>query len=95
MSFIAQHPYIKVERKVTSTKKYEIEHQRNITLYADRIVTQNRIFPIGAVLDMSYRKEVNQNGLLYLHTNQGVYSYVITSSPEAFIQAYRAHIQTL
>src|SRR5699024_6423559 len=84
MSFIAKQPYIKVERKVTSISKYEVEHQRYLTLYDDRIVTQHRTFPIEAVLDMTYRKEVNHNGMLYLHTNQGVYSYVITSSPEDF-----------
>lgn len=90
MSLIAQHPYIKTERIVTSTEQVEIEHDRIIYLYSDRVVTQNREFPIKDVMDFSYREIANQGGMLYLHTLQGIYTYVVKSSPKAFISAYRA-----
>ena len=44
MSLIAQHPYIKIERKVTSIEQFEIEHDRIIYLYNDKVVTQNSEF---------------------------------------------------
>lgn len=91
MSLIAQHPYIKTERKVTSIEQFEIEHDRIIYLYNDKVVTQNREFPIKDVMDFSYREIANQGGILYLHTLQGVYTYIVKSSPEAFITAYRAY----
>ena len=93
MSLIAQHPYIKTERKVTSIKQFEIEHDRIIYLYNDKVVTQNREFPIKDVMDFSYREIANQGGILYLHTLQGVYTYIVKSSPEAFITAYRAYFK--
>lgn len=93
MSLIAQHPYIKTERKVTSIEQFEIEHNRTIYLYTDKVVTQNREFRIKDVMDFSYRKIANQGGILYLHTVQGVYTYIVKSSPEAFIRAYRAHFK--
>ncbi len=93
MSLIAQHPYIKIERKVTSMEQLEIEHDRIIYLYTDKVVTQNRKFPIKNVMDFSYREIANQGGILYLHTLQGVYTYIVKSSPEAFITAYRAYFK--
>ncbi|WP_339199153.1 hypothetical protein MKY27_07575 [Solibacillus sp. FSL R5-0449] len=93
MNLIAQHPYFKVERTVTGTEQFEIEHDRIIYLYNDKVVTQNREFPINIVMDFSYRKIANQGGILYLHTLQGVYTYIVKSSPEAFIHAYRAYFK--
>ncbi|KAA9012849.1 hypothetical protein [Niallia endozanthoxylica] len=93
MSLIAQQPYIKTERKVTSIEQFEIEHDRIIYLYNDKVVTQNREFPIKDVMDFSYREIANQGGILYLHTLQGVYTYIVKSSPEAFITAYRAYFK--
>ena len=93
MSLIAQHPYIKTERRVTSIEQFEIEHDRIIYLYNDKVVTQNREFPIKDVMDFSYREIANQGGILYLHTLQGVYTYIVKSSPEAFITAYRAYFK--
>lgn len=93
MSLIAQHPYVKVERTVTSIEQFEIEHNRIIYLYTDKVVTQNREFPIKIVMDFSYREIANQGGILYLHTLQGVYTYIVKSSPEAFITAYKAYLK--
>ena len=93
MNLIAQHPYFKVERTVTGTEQFEIEHDRIIYLYNDKVVTQNREFPINIVMDFSYRAIAKQGGILYLHTLQGVYTYIVKSSPEAFINAYRAYFK--
>lgn len=93
MSLIAQHPYIKIERKVSSNEQFELEHDRIIYLYSNKVVTHHREFPIKDVMDFSYRKIANQGGILYLHTLQGVYTYIVKDSPEAFIAAYRAYFK--
>ncbi|WP_079526448.1 hypothetical protein [Solibacillus isronensis] len=93
MNLIAQHPYFKVERTVTGTEQYEVEHNRIIYLYNDKVVTQHREFPINIVMDFSYREIAKQGGILYLHTLQGVYTYTVKSSPEAFISAYRDYFK--
>lgn len=94
MYLIAKHPYIKIERKVTSVEQINIEHQRVIYLYHDRVVTQNREFPIKDVMDFSYREIANQGGILYLHTLRGVYTYTVKSSPEAFLSAFKEHFKS-
>jgi len=93
MFLIAKHPYIKIERKVTRIGQYEIEHSRCIYLYNDRVVTQNREFPMNDVMDFSYRKIINHGGILYLHTIQGIYTYIVKSSPEDFIKAYKSNFK--
>ncbi|WP_071394865.1 hypothetical protein [Bacillus tuaregi] len=93
MSLIAQHPYIKTERTVTSIEQLEVEYDRIIYLYNDKVVTQNREFPIKDVMDFSYREIAKQGGILYLHTVQGVYPYIVKASPEAFLTAYRAYFK--
>src|SRR5699024_6612157 len=93
MHLIAQHPYIKTEKNITSTTKYETEHDRTIYLYSDKVVTYRREFPIEEVMDFSYREMTNHGGMLYLHTTQGVFSYVVKSSPEVFIETYKSYFK--
>lgn len=93
MQLLAKHPYIKTERKLTSTLQYEVEHNRYIFLYNEKVVTEHREFPINEVMDFSYRKLTNQGGILYLHTTHGVYSYIVESSPQDFIEIFRIHFK--
>ena len=90
MRIIAQHPYIKIERIVTSHEQIEKEHSRVLYLYEEKVVTQNREFPMNIVTDFSYKAIANEGGILYLHTLSGVYSYQVKTSPDAFITAYKA-----
>lgn len=90
MKLIAQHEYIKLERQVTGLEQNQIEHNRIIYLYEDRVVTAYREFPINIVTDISYKAIANDGGLLYLHTMRGVFMYQVKQSPERFIEAYKA-----
>lgn len=93
MKCIAQHPYIKIERKLTGLEQIQIEHSRVIYLYEEKVVTQNREFPIGVVTDFSYKKIANEGGVLYLYTLGGMYTYQVKSSPEEFIAAYKEYFK--
>lgn len=94
MNLLAKQPYFKMERKVTSIEQINIEHERVLTLFDEKITTQNREFMMKDILDVSYREIGNDGGgLLYLHTSQGVYSYTVKESPMAFVEAYRLHCQ--
>lgn len=93
MKLISQHPYIKIERKVTSLEQIEIEHSRVIYLYDEKVVTQNREFPISIVTDFSYREIANHGGMLYLHTLSGLYTYQVKSSPKEFITMYKSYFK--
>ena len=82
---------MKVERKVTNFQQVNIEHERVISLFEGKVVTQHRVFPMNIITDISFRTIANEGGFLYLHTLRGVYSYQVKSSPEAFISAYRTY----
>ncbi|WP_042221159.1 hypothetical protein [Oceanobacillus manasiensis] len=93
MNLLATQTYFKVERKVTSIEQIDIEHERVLTLYDEKITTQNREFLMKDIMDMSYREIGDGGGLLYLHTSQGIYSYTVKESPMAFIEVYRSYCQ--
>lgn len=93
MRLIAEQPYIKVKREVSSIEQKEIEFRRTIYLYDEKVVTEHREFPIKDLLDMSYRLIGGTGGLLYLHTSKGVFSYTVKSSPEQFVKAYRDYVK--
>ncbi|MCU9613399.1 hypothetical protein OEV98_07500 [Caldibacillus lycopersici] len=90
MKIIASQPYWKVLREVDTmelVQKY-IEQERHLLLYGDKIVTHHREFPLENVHDISFRAFGVGGGTLYLHTNTGLYSYQVKTSPENFINAY-------
>lgn len=89
MEWIAKQQYVKVQREVIDLEQKDIEHERFIYLYPDRVVTKHRTFPIQEVMDMSYRKIAGEGGLLYLHTIGGVFSYTVKTSPGKFVEAFR------
>lgn len=89
MNWIAIQPYYKVEREVTGVDQKTVVHDRIIYLYENKIVTGFREFPIDNVFDISYRQMGGEEGLLYLHTKQGVYSYTVKTDPRKFIDAFK------
>jgi len=89
VEWIAKQPYIKVLREVNGLEQTDVEDERLLYLYPDQLVTKHRTFPITEVLDISYREIAGQGGLLYLHTMSGVYSYIVKSSPNNFIEVFK------
>ncbi|MCM3782549.1 hypothetical protein M3231_06165 [Neobacillus mesonae] len=89
MKPIAAHPYYKIERIIDGIQMETIVDEREIILYSDKIVTKYREFALEKVFDLSYKKVSKDNGLLYLYTQQGVYSYTVKENPEPFIQAVK------
>lgn len=82
---IATQPYYKVERIVTADSIETVVHQRSLFLYANRIKSAYREFPLAEIFDVSFRDLGQGHGVLYLHTKQGVYAYPVDSAVESFI----------
>jgi hypothetical protein len=61
-----------------------------IHLYADKISTAKNNFPLEHIHDMSYKPFSNGAGLFYLHTNQGVFMFVVEADPNYFIDTYKS-----
>ncbi|WP_010283508.1 hypothetical protein [Bacillus timonensis] len=84
MNFITSHPYIVIQRKIEWNEQKYIETQHQLRLFDDRILSSVNEFQLEHVYDVSYR-----TSFLYLHTNQGVFSYNIKEDPDAFIKAFK------
>lgn len=89
MKWVAQLPYYKVQREIKDGEQRTFTCNRYMYLHKDRVVTRHREFSIKDILDMSYRSMGNSEGMFYLYTSKGVYTYLITCDPEDFINAYR------
>ncbi|WP_054024890.1 hypothetical protein [Bacillus sp. FJAT-28004] len=89
MNCIAIQHYYKVEREITNSEQKTVVDERLMYLYKEKIVTKYREFPIAEVFDLSYKPIGGTGGILYLHTLQGVFSYMISADPAFFIAAYK------
>lgn len=87
---IADQPYFVTERQVTLEGQFSVAHHHVMSLCENEIVTHVRSFSLHEVYDLSYRKLGNREGILYLHTKQGVFPYQVKSDPAAFMDAFRS-----
>lgn len=90
MTLLAKQLYYKVEREVTSIDQQNVEYERTLYLYEDKLVTHRREFPSEIIFDMSHREMSGEDSLLYIHTSRGVFSYPVKDDPKEFIQAFKA-----
>ncbi|WP_159881417.1 hypothetical protein [Paenibacillus puerhi] len=86
---LAEHPYYKIVRTVTATEQSYIPEERVMCLFVSKITTRHREFPLHEVYDISYRRMGAEEGILYLHTRQGVYPFNVKSDPASFIEAFK------
>ncbi|MED2944307.1 hypothetical protein P4282_17845 [Bacillus swezeyi] len=80
--------YYKTERTIDGNQQHYTKKQYDIYLYEDKILTGNRHFSLEHVNDVSYRP-ISDAGLLYLHTNQGVFAFEVNVDPAHFIKSYK------
>lgn len=89
MTIIAEQPYYKIKRIMTETEQKTVKEHRKLKLYDDHIQTRHRSFLLSDVHDLSYRSLGEEGGLLFLHTNHGVYSYTVAQDPSRFLHAFQ------
>lgn len=90
MTLLATQRYYKVEREVTSIDQQNVEYERTLYLYEDKLVTHRREFPAEIIFDMSHREMSGEDSLLYIHTSRGVFSYPVKEDPTEFIKEFKA-----
>lgn len=89
MKIIISQPYIKVLRSIENNKQLSIEKEEYLHLCEDKIITDSNVFYLKNVHDISYKILSNSTGFLYLHTNQGVFSFNVFTKAHDFIDTYR------
>ncbi|MYL33565.1 hypothetical protein GLW05_08140 [Pontibacillus yanchengensis] len=86
---IKSQPYKKMTRMIKDNQQQYFETEEWIELYDTVISTNTNQFKLEHVHDMSYKPLSDRYGFLYLHTNQGVFSYNVAVSPSDFIEAFK------
>ncbi|WLR51717.1 hypothetical protein LC040_02085 [Bacillus tianshenii] len=89
MKLIASQPYVYTTRVIEYNEQHVTEREEMIDLYEEKLTTPLQQFHLKEVFDMSHRIISAEYGFLYLHTCKGVFSFNVTTSPQAFIQAYK------
>jgi hypothetical protein len=65
-----------------------IHEEQQLKMYKDKIMTSVTTFDFCDILDMSYRKLTNELGILYLHTNRGLFPFKVKEEPRCFIDEF-------
>ena len=86
---ISSLTYITMNRVINDNIQQNIATEHVIELHEDKIITAKHRLLVKSVLDISYKSTSTQSGVLYLHTNQGVFSFNIKSNPTYFISEYQ------
>ncbi|MCP3740896.1 hypothetical protein [Rossellomorea sp. BNER] len=89
MKLISYHSYHKTIRKFLDNQLVYQKFEYKLELYKSGIITYSDSFPLHTVLDISFKSFTNGEGLVYLHTNRGLYSYYVKAEPKEFIREFK------
>lgn len=89
MRLICSQPFMKTERRIEDNQQFTVETEEHLYLYSDRIETPTKSFTIKDVMDVTSKPLSAFYTFLYLHTIEGVWTFVVKSSPEHFITQYQ------
>lgn len=83
--------YIEIERQIDFYYQMkQIEKQFELHLTVEGFISERHKFKLQHVYDVSHKPFSFGGGLLYLHTNQGVFPFQIQENPSNFIQGFRS-----
>jgi hypothetical protein len=83
--------YVEVKREIDFYYQMKsIEMQFVLHLNIEGIASERDQFKLEHVHDVSHKPFSFGGGILYLHTNQGVFPYNIQEDPSYFILAFKA-----
>lgn len=91
---IAFQPYVTYERTLTDLAQRTVVHEHSMKLYRTKICAGPREFAVSHVYDMSFRQLGAEGGILYLHTNQGVFPYTVKVEPTPLIRAFKKLVKS-
>ncbi|WP_245772993.1 hypothetical protein [Paenibacillus catalpae] len=77
-----------MRREILNAEQTIVKEARKMFLYKEKIKTKYREIRLEDVLDISYKNIGDGEGILYLHTNQGVFPFMVSMDPKPFIESY-------
>lgn len=86
---IMRQLYFTVTRRIINHSQEIIHKEAFLTMYEDKIETENVIFYMKEIYDLSYRKLTSDLGFLYIHTSKGMFPFKVFEEPSEFIRLYK------
>lgn len=80
--------YFTVTRKIVNGTQVVLHEEQLLKMYEDKITSSASTFSFSDVHDISFRKLTKELGILYLHTNQGLFPYKVREEPRCFIETF-------
>ncbi len=80
--------YFTVTRKIVDGTQVVLHEEQLLKMYEDKITSSASTFSFSDVHDISFRKLTKELGILYLHTNQGLFPYKVREEPRCFIETF-------
>lgn len=84
--------YFVITRKIDLNMQI-IEEEKNLILWSDKVTSEEQTFLLKAIHDISFKPSRNQYKILYLHTNRGVFSFVVKDNPEEMIRLIKSRLK--
>jgi len=81
--------YFHIERNIAYNEKVQHKTIHELILLETEIISADYYFELDSVYDMSYRPVANAFGLLYLHTDQGMFTFKVETNPKLFIDQFQ------
>jgi len=81
--------YTVVERYIEKFEQKTRTSIHEIILDSYKITSAKYSFQLDRINDISYKPFSGNNGLLYLHTDEGVFTFLISVNPNEFINMYK------
>lgn len=83
--------YVEIKREIDFYYQMQsIEMQFELQLNVEGIASERHQFKLEHVHDVSHKPFSFGGGILYLHTNQGVFPYNVQEDPTYFIHAFKS-----
>jgi len=89
---MAELAYYVVTRRIEFNRQVVQEIKQSMILCSDRIMAEETVFQLEIVYDISVKKTNNLYQMLYLHTNKGVFSFIIKDDPAEFIRHVKGRL---
>jgi hypothetical protein len=86
---VAIQSYVIIERMVANQAQTTKVYEHELHLFETTITSFHREFLVCNVYDMSFRMISGEEGFLYFHTNEGVFSFIVRDHPKSFITSYK------
>jgi hypothetical protein len=86
---ISYMPFVKVHRMIKNGQLMVWEERHTIKLTVQYVETPSHQFSLENVHDVSFKEFSTKEGILYLHTSQGVFPFQVKERPHWFINRFK------